>query len=131
MISRPDWALANLLKSGQGRSQVGAQNVRQISAFLHEDGRKPEPRDGAADAPKSVGGDGKTRERILLGGIKAERHDECPRRKGPDCPLGNVERLQIAVVAGPLRQGNIEIGAKPVPRAALMRIAPHKRIEEG
>ena len=57
--------LASRFKSGEGCGQIGAQNIRQISAFLDEDRRKPQPRDGRADAAESGGGHRKTRERVM------------------------------------------------------------------
>ena len=76
--------LTGLFKSGEHRGQVRAENIREISALLHEHGRQAHPRDRRADAAEPGGGDRKALERIVLGGIEAERDHERAGRKGTD-----------------------------------------------
>ena len=54
------------LESGKHRCQIGAENIREISALLHQYRRQSQPRDRRANAVESVGGDSKARERIVL-----------------------------------------------------------------
>src|SRR6266852_779557 len=116
--------LANLFKSGESGCQIGPENLRQISAFLDEDSWKSQPRDGAANAAKSCGGDGETRERIVLRRIEAERYDQSTRRKSTDGLFRYTERPHVAVILRADRQWNIEVGAKTGAHAALVSIAP-------
>ena len=120
--------LTGFFKSGEGGCQIGAENVGEISAFLDEHGRKPEPRDGRADAPESGGGHGETRERIMLRRIETERHDQRAGRKSMDGLFRDAERRDVAVIPGADRQRNIEIGAEAGARAALVRITPDERV---
>src|SRR5260370_39534591 len=97
---------------------------------MDETSWKTQPRNGVANAPESVGGHRKTRERVVLGRIEAERHDQCARRKSTDRLFGGAERLRVAVVPGADRQRKVEIATKPGPGAARLRIAPNKRAED-
>src|SRR4029077_6787701 len=94
-------------------------------------GRKSQSRDGRTDAAEAVGGDGEPCERIVLRRIEAERYDQRARRERLNGLFRNLKRLQVAVVTRSLGQGNVEIGAEPRPRAALVRKTPHEGIEEG
>ena len=67
----------------------------------------------------------------MLGGIEAERHHQRPRRKRADGFFRLADRLYIVVIPRALRQRNVQIGAEAGAGAALMRISPHERIEEG
>ena len=62
----PDHALANLFKSSEDGRQICPENLRQVSAFLDENGWKSQPRDGLPNAPETLGGYGETREGIML-----------------------------------------------------------------
>ena len=74
-----------------------------------------EPRDGRADAAETIGGHGKTRERVMLRRIETEGDDQCARRKGTNGFLRRSQRLHVAVIPGADRQRDVEIGAKPLP----------------
>jgi hypothetical protein len=58
--------LASFFKSSEDGGEIGPENLRQISAFLDEDGWKPQPRDGRTDASESLGGHCETRKGIML-----------------------------------------------------------------
>ena len=105
--------LASFLKPAEHRGQVGAEDIGEITALLHQHGRQSDLRDRLADATKTVGRHRKARQRIVLGRIEAEGHNERTRRKGTDGLFGGAERPDIIIVPSAFRQGNVETGAEP------------------
>ena len=119
-----DVRLARCLESGEDGGEIGAEDIREIAAFLNQDRRQAQSRDRGPDATEAIRGHGKTRERIALRRVQSQRHDQCARREGTDRSFRDIQRPHIQVVAGAFRQRNIEIGAKGCARAALLRVAP-------
>src|SRR4051812_31143299 len=112
--------LTRLLETAKCRGEIGAEDIGQITAFLHENGRKAEPRDRSTDAPEAGRRHRKAGKRIALRRIEAERHHERAGCERADGFLGLTHSLYIVVIAGALRQWNVQICAQAGARAPLM-----------
>ena len=110
------------------RSDWCREFLGEISTFLHQHRRQSEPRERSADAVESLGRDGHARQRIVLGGIEAERDHQrtgVPTRGWSLLHPSNAASQASSFV--PSGHGNIEVGAEPCAGAAIMGKAPEIR----
>src|SRR6476659_5661087 len=82
--------LTRLLETAKRRGEIGAENIGQIASLLHENGRKPKPRDRSTNAPEAGRRHRKAGKRIVLRRIETERHYERTGRERADGFLGLV-----------------------------------------
>src|SRR6476646_10053801 len=122
--------LTRLLETAKCCGEIGAEDIGEIAAFLNEHGRKPEPRDRSTNAPEPGRRHRKAGKRIVLRRIEAERHHERAGRERADGFFRLTHSLYVVVVAGALRQWNVQICAQARARAPFLRISPYIRIVE-
>jgi hypothetical protein len=116
-------------KARSRTSQVGAQLVGEIAAFLHQQARQAEAGDLFRDAGEAVGGDGQAAEGIALGGVEAECDDQDVGGVGADARQGGVEGLQENRIAAAPGERQVEVRSEAGTGAALVGMTPEEGIE--